>query len=191
MVGVTGGYCAGKDTAVRALTREGYPAIDVDAVGHRVLGDLVDRVADAFGPGVLGAGGQVDRRALAKIVFRDRRRLAQLEAILHPRMREIVAGEVERAGRRCVINAAVLYRMGLHELCDVVLCVRAPLPVRLARARTRDGMRAAAAMRRMWAQRGICLRPRGARVDTYSVRNAGTKEALTRAVVALFDALER
>ena len=106
---------------------------------------------------------------------------------MHPRMRELVAGEVERLGRKCVVNAAVLFRIGLDELCDVVLCVRAPLFQRLRRARSRDGLAAPAALRRIWAQRGICLKPKGARVDTLTVRNAGSVDALRRAVRALFD----
>ena len=178
----------GKDTVVRILEQAGYPAIDVDAVGHRVLAERREAVLRAFGPGVLGPDGAVDRRALGRIVFRSPAALAALEALLHPRMRELVAEEVSRLGRHCVINAAILYRMGLHELCDAVICVRASLPVRLRRARARDGAPALRSLRRMWAQRGICLKPMGARVDTHTVRNDGSVETLKPVVLALLDA---
>jgi len=49
VLGVAGGYCAGKDTVVRILEEAGYPSIDVDAVGHRVLRERGDAVAEAFG----------------------------------------------------------------------------------------------------------------------------------------------
>jgi len=189
VIGVAGGYCVGKDTVVRLLERAGYPSIDVDAVGHRVLAELAPTVRQAFGPAVAGAGGTIDRGALGRHVFRDPAELARLEAILHPRMREIVAAEVDGLGRRCVINAAVLYKMALHELCDVVLCVHAPLRARLRRAWTRDGRGALPTLRRVWSQRGICLKPMGSRVDTHTVRNAGSMADLERAVGALLDRL--
>lgn len=188
VLGVAGGYCAGKDAVARLLEEAGYPSVDVDAVGHRALEESRETLVRLFGPSVLDAEGRVDRRALGRIVFRRTRELRRLEAALHPRMREIVAAEVARLGRHCVINAAILYRMGLHELCDLVLCVRAPLLSRLRRASSRDGLAPPAALRRMWAQRGICLKPKGARVDTHTVRNAGSIGDLKARVLALLDA---
>lgn len=188
VIGVAGGYCAGKDSVVRFLEEAGYPSIDVDAVGHRALGVSRDEVAAAFGSGVLDARGEVDRKALGRVVFRDPEARRRLEAIVHPVMRKTVAEEVARSGRRCVVNAAILYRMGLHELCDLVICVRAPLLVRLARARSRDGVGPRRALERIRAQRGICLKPKGARVDTVTVRNAGSVTALRRAVLAALPA---
>lgn len=188
VIGVAGGYCAGKDTVVRILEEAGLPSIDVDAVGHRVLAERSDEVLAAFGPGVLDAEGGVDRRKLGRLVFGDAAALARLESIVHPRMREVVAEEVARLGGHCVVNAAILYRMGLHELCDLVVCVRSRLWLRLRRARKRDGAGAFRALRRIRAQRGICLKPMGARVDTLTVRNDGSVETLKRAVLSLIDA---
>jgi dephospho-CoA kinase len=187
VIGVAGGYCAGKDTVVRILEEAGFPSIDVDAVGHQALGERRDAVLDAFGPGVLDPEGRIDRRKLGRIVFGDAAALARLESIVHPRMCEVVAGEVSRLHRHCVVNAAILYRMGLHELCDLAICVRASVLVRLVRARARDGVGPVRALRRMWAQRGICLKPMGARVDTLTVRNDGSVETLRRVVLALLD----
>lgn len=187
VLGIAGGYCAGKDTVVRILQEAGFPSIDVDAVGHRVLVEQRDAVLQEFGPGVLGPDGSLDRRALGRIVFRSPAALAALEALVHPRMREIVAEEVSRLGRHCAVNAAILYRMGLHELCDAVICVRASVRVRLRRARERDGALPLRSLRRMWAQRGICLKPKGVRVDTHTVRNDGNVETLRREVLALLD----
>lgn len=187
VVGVAGGYCAGKDTVVRVLEEAGLPSIDVDAVGHRVLDERRLELAAAFGPRVLGPEGLIDRRELGSIVFRSAEALARLESIVHPRMRELVAEEVFRLGRHCVVNAAILYRMRLHELCDVVICVKASVAVRLRRARARDGAGTLPSLRRMWAQRGICLKPKGSRVDTHTVRNDGSVQTLRRVVLALLD----
>jgi dephospho-CoA kinase len=83
--------------------------------------------------------------------------------------------EVERILQRLegsvVINAAVLFRMGLERLCDAVVCVRAPWIQRLRRARRRDGTTLIQMLRRMRAQRGICPKLNANDVDIYYVDN--------------------
>ena len=77
----------------RLLADRGAAVIDADAVGHELLEEpaIRDRVVERFGPGVLeaaGGAGRISRRALGAIVFRDPAALRDLEAILHPAMRE-------------------------------------------------------------------------------------------------------
>jgi dephospho-CoA kinase len=127
----------------------------------------------------------VDRKALGRRVFRDRRELAALEAILHPRMVERIRAELAAAGGPVVLNAALLFRMGLDRLCSAVLCVRAPCWVRLARARRRDGLRLLPALRRLASQRGICSRLGGPGVDIYYINNAGGVDALRERTLRL------
>ena len=159
----------------------------MDGVGHRVLRDPEARelVAARFGPGVLAPDGQVDRRQLGRRVFRDRRELAALEAIVHPRMVERVREELALAGGPVVVNAALLFRMGLDRLCGAVLCVRAPWWKRLARARRRDGLGLVQGLRRIASQRGICPKLPGPGVDIYYVDNAGDGNALRERVLGL------
>ena len=180
MLGLAGGYCAGKDAVAAFLAERGWRVIDVDEVGHRVLREppVRDRVLERFGPGARGADGEVNRRALGRRVFRDRRELAALEGIVHPVMVERVREELAAGQVPTVLNAAVLFRMGLERLCSAVLCVRAPLRARLARARSRDGLSPAQALRRIASQRGICPKLRAPGVDTYYVDNNRGLDAL-------------
>jgi dephospho-CoA kinase len=113
----------------------------------------------------------VDRRVLGRRVFRDSRELRRLEAIVHPPMVSEVERILKRLEGRVVVNAAVLFRMGLESLCDVVICVRAPLMRRLQRARRRDGGSLLQVMRRIRAQRGICPKLNANGVDIYYVDN--------------------
>jgi dephospho-CoA kinase len=187
VVGVAGGYCAGKNVVVELLRARGFLEIDVDRVGHEVLelpearGQLLRR----FGGGILGPSGAVDRQALGRRVFASRRELRGLEAIVHPLMAERVRARVQAASGPVVINAAVLFRMGLDRLCDLVICVRAGLLRRLWRARRRDGSGLFRALRRIASQRGICPKSHGTGVDTYYVENNRTREALQARVLAL------
>ncbi len=187
VLGLAGGYCAGKDAVAAILAERGFAVIDVDEVGHRVLREpgIRARVAARFGTGVLDGGGEVDRRELGRRVFRDRGELSALEAIVHPRMVERVREELAAAGGPTVVNAALLFRMGLDRLCGAVLCVRAPWWVRLARARRRDGLGLAGGLRRIASQRGICPKLHGPGVDTYYVDNSGERSRLRERVLAL------
>jgi dephospho-CoA kinase len=187
VLGLAGGYCVGKDAVAAILAERGFRVLDVDAVGHRVLREPEARelVAARFGPGVLGPDGEVDRQALGRRVFRDRRELSALEAIVHPRMVERVRAELAAQSGPAVLNAAVLFRMGLDRLCGAVLCVRAPWWVRLARARRRDGLPLGQGLRRIVSQRGICPKLRASGVDIYYIDNAGGPRALRERTLRL------
>src|SRR5947209_2647899 len=74
IIGLTGGIGAGKSTVAAFLTELGARVIDADRIGHEVYrpgSEGFARVAEAFGPGVVGADGAIDRRALGALVFAD------------------------------------------------------------------------------------------------------------------------
>jgi len=187
VLGVAGPYCAGKNAVISILLEQGFRQIDVDRVGHEVLREPAVRsgVLESFGAGILGADGEVDRRALGRRVFARRAELRRLESIVHPVMVERVREQLAREEGRVALNAAVLFRMGLDRLCSLVLCVRAPLRARLARARTRDGLGTWQALRRLAAQRGICPKLNAPGVDIYYVDNDGGLEALRERTLAI------
>ena len=182
VIGVTGLYAAGKDVVTSILVRRGFAEINVDRVGHRVLGEKKAAVAAAFGNAVLGTDGEVDRRALSAIVFNDPAALARLEGILHPRMKELVAEDVRRSPGDCAINAALLFPMGLAELADAVIVVRAPLFLRACRARRRDRLSWRELFARFRSQGKIIPQPPPANVDIYNVWNTRNRSSLERSV---------
>jgi len=84
IIGLTGGYCAGKNAVAAILERLGWTCIDVDRLGHEAIDLAREAIVARFGPGVLGRDGLVDRKAVASIVFADPAALADQEAIVHP-----------------------------------------------------------------------------------------------------------
>jgi dephospho-CoA kinase len=158
VVGITGKYCAGKSTVARVLVEHGYIEIDVDSLGHEALARESHAVVDRFGESVRGSDGSVDRKALGKIVFSDKDQLRALEMIVHPAMVGMVRERIEGADPDApgiVVNAAILFRMGLDELCEKVLFVTASLLRRYLRARDRDGASVFDFMRRVRSQRDV------------------------------------
>ncbi len=206
VVGVTGKYCAGKSTVGEILEEHGYVQIEVDRLGHEALLAERDRVVEAFGEAVLDEEGGVDRRVLADVVFSDDAALRRLESIVHPRMVEMTAERVRgiRGGGEggggvgdardaaggaspvgVVINAAILFRMRLHPLCDTVLYVTAPFFTIWRRARARDGASLVQVVKRLRSQRDVAPQYSTPDADIHSVENDGDREKLRRQIARL------
>ena len=182
-VGVTGKYCAGKSTVAGLLVEHGYVQIDVDRLGHEALASKAERVVEAFGERVRGDDGDVDRSALGEIVFADRQQLRRLESILHPKMVEMTAARAadirdDGGASGVVINAAILFRMRLHSLCDTVIYVTAPFLSIWRRARERDGASLFDVLKRLRSQRDVAPQYSRPDADIHSVENHGDREKL-------------
>jgi dephospho-CoA kinase len=131
----------------------------------------------------------VDRKKLGGLVFRDAGAMRRLESIVHPEMmqmvRERLAAAGDAAGPGTVVNAALLFPMGLDALCDIALWVKAPLLTRLRRARQRDGLPVIEILRRFWAQRELEPQPSAADVDIHNVENRGGLDRLRTQLAAV------
>ena len=129
--------------------------------------------------------GKIDRRALGAIVFNNRSALKDLENIVHPEMVLSVQRRLQGKSGLYVINAAVLFRMGLERFCDLVICVRAPLLKQLLRAMSRDRLGPSNALRRILSQRRICPKMNANSVDIYYVGNSKSPGHLEEQAIAI------
>ena len=188
VVGVAGKYCAGKSTVTELLVQAGYEVIDVDRLGHEALSRRVADIRATFGETYVSPDGSVDRKRLGSLVFSDAAELRRLEAIVHPEMKKMVRERLAGPGaagsntgpgpRGTVINAALLFEMGLDELCDTILWVTAPVFTRMWRARRRDGLSATEILKRFWTQRTLRPQPSAPDVDIHTVENHGALDSL-------------
>jgi dephospho-CoA kinase len=181
-VGLTGGYCAGKSSAAAALRGMGWTVIDVDALGHEALARSAGAVAELLGPGALKSDGAPDRRAIGALVFADPSLLARYEAVIHPTMNALTAEAVAGAGDRACVDAAILYRLPIAAACDAIIEVRAPLPSRIARGMSRDGLGIMAILKRVARQRPLGVAGKAYADKTIIVRNHGGKARLEREI---------
>jgi dephospho-CoA kinase len=158
-VALTGGIATGKSYVRARMAARGVPTFDADAVVHDLLGAgsvVTSEVALRFGRGVLRPGGAVDRRALGAVVFADAGARRDLEAIVHPRVYELVvrwmAGEAE-AGRPWVLaDIPLLFETGRERDFDRVVVAACRPDEQLRRVVRRDRCDEDAARARLASQ---------------------------------------
>jgi len=194
VVGLTGGIGAGKSTVASLLAELGAEVIDADRIGHQAYrpgSEGFARVVEAFGPGVVGADGAIDRRALGALVFADPAARARLDALVHPLIaaevgRRIAAARAEGFARPLVVEAAILLEAGWSPLVDRVWVVSTRRENAIARVMAARGMTRAEVERRLDAQMSDAERRRHADLV---LENDGSPAALRAAVEAAWRSL--
>ena len=137
IVGLTGSIGMGKSTAAAHLRARGVPVFDADAEVHRLYagGEAVDPIERAF-PGTTTHGG-VDRAKLSAALLAQPERFSELEAIVHPLVRNaersFLREHAERGTELVVLEIPLLFETGADELVDVTIVVSAVPEVQRAR----------------------------------------------------------
>lgn len=182
-IGITGGIGSGKTVVSRLFGVLGASVYDSDTRARWVMEHdelLRTQLQAAFGPEAHDAAGRLNRPLLARTVFADPARLAQLNALVHPRVGEDFAGWAaaqQAAGQAYVLKeAALLYESGAYRQLDSIITVFAPLPVRQARVLARDPHRTSADVERIISQQ-LSEEEKRARAD-YVVYNDETQPVL-------------
>ena len=172
IIGLTGTYCAGKNHVSSLLEAQGFPALDLDKLGHQVIEAEREQLLRCFGKDILAPGGAIDRKRLGEKVFGNPEKLAVLEEIIHPAVnRETLSWINSRNEKACVINAALLHRSSAYEILDAIIIVEAPFPVRLLRAKKRDHLSWPALFRRFRSQSDFQSQYFKGKTDIYRVSN--------------------
>jgi dephospho-CoA kinase len=141
IIGLVGGIAAGKSKVASLFAGHGILHVDADFHARAASGEqkVLREVTEKLGAEFVSSG-QLDRKALAERVFRDPKMKAELEAILHPRVRERILKQLDEAraaGQSAVLDVPLLFEAGLWEACDTIVFVHASDATRQARARSR------------------------------------------------------
>ncbi len=141
LIGVVGGVASGKSLVAKRLVALGADLLDADRVGHDVLREspVKQAIRDRWGDGVFDPNGEVDRGAVAEIVFADPPEMVFLEGLTHPHIGDRIREWIARSGRqrrfdRLVLDAPVMFEAGWDQVCDVIVFVDSPRELRLQRA---------------------------------------------------------
>ncbi len=139
VIGITGGVGSGKSTVLALLEKEYKAEICMaDELGHEVMRKgmpAYEKIVDAFGMALVGEDGELDRNALAEIVYADQEKLKKLNGIIHP----TVLGEMRRRAEATepdavlVLETAILFETGCDALCDEVWGVVTDNDIRIQR----------------------------------------------------------
>jgi dephospho-CoA kinase len=142
--GLTGGIGMGKSTAGHLLQQRGVPVVDTDILARKVVEPgqpAFLEIQAAFGGEIVGADGQLRREELARIVFSDPAARQKLEAVTHPRIREMWMKQVEswRGEQQplAVVVIPLLFEIGAETEVDAVVCVACSAATQRQRLRER------------------------------------------------------
>jgi dephospho-CoA kinase len=189
LVGLTGGIGSGKSTVARMLEARGAAVFDADVLAREVVEPGAPghaAVIERFGANVLAPGGELDREALASIVFADPAARRDLEAIVHPEVRRRFAEDTEAyrdTQRIVVMSAPLLVETGMDSAFDVLVVVSASPDTQIERLMRGRGMSEEAVRSRIVAQATPEAR---AEVADVLIENDGTVEELEAQVDRLW-----
>jgi dephospho-CoA kinase len=195
VIGLTGGIGSGKSTISRYLEEFGAGVIDADKVGHEVLKNGTPAwkdVTEQFGEGVLGADGEIDRKALGQVVFGNAEARERLNHIMWSRIWEMITARVDEFRKRgipvVVVEAFGLIEAGWDRLVDRVWVVVVSEKSVIERLKKQRQMSEAEILSRIKSQLPTEERTRHADVV---IQNEGKPETVKARVKDLFDNLVR
>lgn len=141
-VGLTGNMGSGKSTVARIFLSLGIPVFDADNEARKITQsiEVAEQIAGLFGRELLKSTGEINRKALAGIVFNDGEKLKQLNELIHPLVwkhyQEWLNNHQDE--KYIIHEAAILFESGLYKKVDKIILVEAPRKIIIKRAMQRD-----------------------------------------------------
>jgi dephospho-CoA kinase len=190
-VGLTGNIASGKSSAAMMFAELGAHIIDADAVAHDLLSsgpEVCKKIVDAFGPEVLAPGGEIDRKALGRIVFFNPGKRLLLNSLIHPEihaeiLRRIFALEQSWQDGIIVVDAALMVETGRHTIYDCLIVVTCDPALQIARLMQRDGLDEKDAQARILSQMPI---EEKLKIADYTIDASGTLRQTRKQVEAIY-----
>ena len=191
VVALTGGIGAGKSLVAQYFSELGARVVDADQLSRIAIergSEGFDEVITRFGESIL-RNGDTDRKVLGEIIFKDKSAKADLEAIIHPRVRELFFEVVSdlAADEILIYEIPLLVETGAASNFDQIITVEADLEIRKSRLLKR-GMFISEIESRLAAQASPSEREA---VATHVIENSGDEDQLLRKVENLWEELQR
>lgn len=177
VIGLTGGIGTGKSTVSKYLIDKGFEIIDADQIGKDIVepgSPLLDKLAEAFGAEFV-VDGVLQRKKLGSYVFESPERKEKLDDIMMGTILRIIRERASACSGNCIIDAALLFEVGLDKDCDEVFVVDADQEVRIDRVMKRDGISRQDVIDRI--NRQMDMKEKLARADVV-LDNSNSKEEL-------------
>ena len=177
-VALTGGIASGKSSATLILSLFGFRFIDADKIAHEILDRNYEKIADLFGSEYV-EGGNVDRGKLGQLVFADKVKRQDLEALLHPLIYDEIARlseEQDRFKKPYIVDIPLFFEGDRYPI-EKSIVIYTPREQQLERLMKREGFSEEEALRRIRSQMDIEEKRKRA---SYVVDNSGDLKQLQR-----------
>jgi dephospho-CoA kinase len=189
VIALTGGIGCGKSLAAQYFAELGALVIDADQLARASIergSQGFDEVVSFFGDSILN-NGDIDRRALGELIFKDAEAKRKLESIVHPFVRREFEEAVAslKSDEVLVYEIPLLVETGAQDRFDIVVTVESDLENRIARLRQR-GMHISEIEGRIAAQ---ATREQRVEVADFLIENNGSEDELLRQVENIWDSL--
>lgn len=195
IIGLTGGIATGKSTISSFFKEEGIPVIDTDLIAHDLMKQgqkAYGEIIKVFGSEILNEDGEINRKALGKIVFNNEEKRLMLNRIVHPLVKEVVKEDIKRyqtdGHKIIVIDVPLLFESGFDDLCDKTLVVFTHYLIQLERLRKRDHLSKTEAEKRIKAQ--MRLEEKVLRAD-FVLDNSGNINATYKQFIELHHKIKK
>ena len=157
LIGLTGGIAAGKSTVAKRWVEHGAIEIDADSLARDVVqpgSDGLRQVVQAFGESIIEDSGELNRKALAKLIFESDEKRLLLNSILHPLIRQLAAEQLKKFDDDAIViyNVPLLVEAEVDHDFNLVVTVEAPEDEQVKRLVQTRGLSEPEAKRRIAAQ---------------------------------------
>ena len=198
VIGLTGGIGTGKSTVSRKLREKGYPVIDLDIISREVItySEVIDELVENFGSEILeeqnAVSGKkcISRNKLRQTVFKDEKKVAVLNSIMHPpiieEMRRQIK-ELEQSYETVFVEVQLLFEAKLEKEFDMTVLVYADRKTQIERVLKRDGRSEGEVQEIINAQMSMDEKRK---LSNYIIENNGNSEMLDLEIEKFIKKLE-
>jgi dephospho-CoA kinase len=137
VIGLTGGFCSGKSTALRLFRACGAQTFDCDDIAHKafyVTSPVYKKIVRLFGKQILTPQKEIDRKIVGEIVFKSKAKRKQLERAIHPYVIAEMHKFIKSRKNIAVIEVPLLFEAHLEKMFDAVIVVACDQPTIIERA---------------------------------------------------------
>jgi dephospho-CoA kinase len=155
IIGLTGGIGSGKSTVLKMFQDLGARVFIADVEAKKLMNTnaaLKQQIIELLGEESY-KDNQLNREFIASIIFSNKEKLSQLNALVHPKVKEAFLSKVKENKKEVIIyEAAILFESGSNQFCDFVITVVADESIRIERVSNRDGVKKTEVLKRIQNQ---------------------------------------
>jgi len=156
IIGLTGGIGSGKSTVATYIASKGIPVYIADEEAKKLMDSkrISAKIQAIFSENILSDNGKLDREKIAAIVFNSPQKLGELNAIVHPEVKNHFSKWLNQHKNASFVikEVAILFETGGNISCDKVILITAPQEIRIERAMKRDNLNRESILKRIQNQ---------------------------------------